>query len=274
MTTPPQISCSLSISCVVYDTPVDILKKTIESLSHALKYARDKGILSDFSFYLINNRTKITDAFNEASILASSKFNQLHILTGHGNIGYGRANNLAIKITNTDFHLILNPDVDLHQDSIFEGLSYLQKNPRVGLAAPTAYNPNGEIEYLAKRSPSPLVIILRGLNIYLLNRWFKQKLDWYTYKDKLPTNTPMKIELASGSFMLCSTAALKNIHGFSHKYFLYFEDFDLSRRLRKSHDLVLLPSMIIVHHGGNTANKTINHQVAFLRSAVRFMLTR
>jgi GT2 family glycosyltransferase len=70
--------------------------------------------------------------------------------------------------------------------------------------------------------------------------------------------------------MLCRTRELKNIGGFSPEYFLYFEDFDLSRRLEKK---VLLPTMKIIHLGGNTARKGLKHIKLFLKSYLIFLIS-
>lgn len=258
---------SLSVSCVVYDTDYNILATTIESLGNAVQEAIKQNKLHDFCFYLINNNTT-SNAFQQASALAESLFKKVEILNGHGNIGYGRANNLAIKKAHSDFHLILNPDVKIDVAALYEGIKFLVQHPDVDLVAPSATNHLGENELLAKRMPNPLIIMLRGINNAALNRLFKKQLDWYTYKDKLPAREPLEIELASGCFMLCRTKTLKKINGFSPEYFLYFEDFELSRRMAKK---ILLPKMKIVHLGGNTAKKGLKHIKFFLKSYFIFL---
>lgn len=259
---------TLSVSCVIYDTDFDILATTIKSLYTAVQEAIKKKSLNSCSFYLINNHPATPDSFQQATVLAKSLFTNIEVINGHGNIGYGRANNLAINKSQSELHLILNPDVKIDTAAIDVGIRFLAQNPDVDLVAPDATNNLGENEYLAKRMPSPLIILLRGINNTTLNKIFKKQLDWYTYKDKLPTNEPLKIELASGCFMLCRTKVLKGIGGFSPEYFLYFEDFDLSRRIAKK---VLLPTMKIIHLGGNTARKGLNHIKLFLKSYLTFL---
>jgi len=259
---------TLSISCVVYDTDYDVLATTIESLHVAIQEAVKQRSLNNCTFYLINNHLLTPDSFQQAATLAQSFFSDMEIINGHGNIGYGRANNLAINKSQAKFHLILNPDVKLDKLAIKEGITFLTQYPTVDLVAPSATNDNGKNEYLAKRMPTPLIIFLRGINSLVLNQIFKRQLDWYTYQDKLPTQEPIEIELASGCFMLCRTQILKDIGGFSPKYFLYFEDFDLSRRMKHK---VFLPSMRIAHLGGNTARKGFQHIKLFLKSYLIFL---
>jgi len=137
--------------------------------------------------------------------------------------------------------------------------------------APNVTNANGDIEYLAKRMPTLLTILLRGLNNQYLNRVFHKKLEHYSYKDKIPCSEPMEIELASGCFMLCRSNILKNVGGFSEKYFLYFEDFDLSKKISHLGKLFYLPKMKICHLGGYTAKKGLKHTKLFLTSYLIFI---
>ena len=209
---------TLSISCVVYDTDPTILATTIVSLKDALETAIKNGSLDSYKFSLISNQTSLTKSFQKSASLAEDELRDVEIISGHGNIGYGRANNLVILKTTSDFHLILNPDVKLDALAIHEGLTYLITHQDVDLVAPNGFSETGELEYLCKRMPTPLIIFLRGINNHLLNRIFKNTLDRYTYRDKLPAKAPFPIELASGCFMLCRTRELKGVGGFSPEY--------------------------------------------------------
>ena len=81
---------------------------------------------------------------------------------------------------------------------------------------------------------------------------------------------PAQVLLASGCFMLLRTGPLQSVKGFNEKYFLYFEDFDLSLRLRECGQLMFLPSMVITHHGGYAATKGGGHIRLFVRAGFRF----
>lgn len=258
---------SISISCVIYDTDFEILATTIKSLFTALQTVKTANQIGRYEFSIINNQTEITPTIASAFALAQALMGeQVKLITGHGNVGYGRGNNLAINQSNSDYHLILNPDVDMDKNALFEGIQFLQQHPEAGLVAPNATNEHGEPEYLAKRTPNLLIIFLRGVNNIFLNKMFKKQLDNYAYKDKFPVTSPMEIELASGCFMLCRTATLKQVGGFSKEYFLYFEDFDLSRKVSRLAKIYLLPKIRIIHLGGKAASKGMKHIKMFIRS--------
>jgi len=263
----PQSPISISIGCVVYDTSFTILATTITSLFEALQTAQNMRQISGYEFFLINNQTELTpstaDAFSLARHLMGDK---AKLISGHGNLGYGRGNNLAISQCTSDYHLILNPDVEMDKHALSEGIQFLQQHPDVGLVAPDATNENNEPEFLAKRSPNLLIVFLRGINNSFLNSIFRKQLDNYAYKDKFPVTSPLQIELASGCFMLCRTSILKQVNGFSREYFLYFEDFDLSRKISRLAKIYLVPQIRIIHLGGKAAKKGFKHIKMFLRS--------
>ena len=70
--------------------------------------------------------------------------------------------------------------------------------------------------------------------------------------------------------MLIRGAALRAVGGFDERYFLYFEDFDLSLRLAGQGAVEYLPAMVVRHYGGGSAAKGWRHRWLFLRSGVRF----
>ena len=70
--------------------------------------------------------------------------------------------------------------------------------------------------------------------------------------------------------MLVRGSAFCAVNGFDESYFLYFEDYDLSRRLQSKGRLQYLPQMQIVHAGGNAARKGVRHIAMFVRSGIHF----
>ena len=92
----------------------------------------------------------------------------------------------------------------------------------------------------------------------------------YEYRD-LPTNDIIEsVELISGCCILARAKALQQCGGFDEKFFLYFEDFDLSLRMSEFGRLDYYPNMKIIHYAGNAASKGIQHIFYFLKSAARF----
>lgn len=258
----------ISISCVVYHTESEVLHKTCTSLSEAL---RRLTLLADF--YLIDNFSANNQlVLNQlVSFFEDDPYLRLHIVSGQGNVGYGAGNNLVIQQARSDYHLILNPDVILHSDTLGIGLQYLKEHPEVVMLAPDVWEPDSSArQYLCKRYPSIIVLLVRLLRFPLLTKLFSAHLSRYEYRSFIDKGEVFQPTIISGCFMLCRTKALKVTAGFDKRFFLYFEDFDLSLQMAKQGKVIYLPQMKIQHYGGGAGRKGWRHVWMFCCSAWKF----
>lgn len=248
----------------------------IASILESVANLKESFSVSAIPVYLIDNSENENlslEIFADYKQQAEDLGIELRLLHGQGNIGYGSAHNLLLKKIESDFHLLLNPDVVIEKECLASGITYMSKNSDAVASSPFAEYENGERQYLCKRYPSVLNFLIRGFFPGLLKKLFKSRLAAFEMHD-LSDNEPTKgVQLISGCFMLCRTDALKQAAGFDENYFLYFEDFDLSLRLRKIGSLVYLPSMRIRHAGGYAAKKGAGHLRMFTKSGIRFFNT-
>jgi len=194
----------------------------------------------------------------------------VEIVAGQGNVGYGRANNLALARVRSDLHLVMNPDVELAQDALVAAAQSLAAHPDVALLAPAVSGDDGQVQYLCKRYPSVWVLFLRGFAPRALRERFAPRLAHYEMRDAIGAEFTPGVPLASGCFMLVRTAAMRVAGGFDPRYFMYFEDYDLSLRIASQGTVAYEPAVRIVHHGGEAARKGWRHVGWFVRSAWRF----
>lgn len=269
-------SSALSISCVIYDTNDTLFFSTIQSLADSCTIAREKHIVNTIALFLIDNdpAQHNQDLLKKIAEKYSFCFDLIRIISGHGNIGYGQGNNLSLLHTTSDYHLVLNPDAILDRENISIAIDFLNHHPDVGLLTPDAENQFGEREYIAKRYPSAIILLARALNIKFLTRLLKSQLAHYEYRDKIPANMALDVKLASGCYMLLRTTVAQKVGGFTDRYFMYFEDFDLSLKIRKTHKIIHHPSVRIIHHGGKTARKGLRHIYYFFKSFIIFLCYR
>jgi GT2 family glycosyltransferase len=270
---------SLSIAIVCYHSDEQDLRRLIESLIDSIEALTKNQFIQPIPIYLIDNSEAgdlelalFDDLATKAMELEPAV--QLHLIQGQGNIGYGRAHNLVLKDLESDFHLMLNPDVVLDEQCLVEGLAYFAKNPGTAMASPIAQYNNGDPQYLCKRYPCVFTLLIRGFLPAKARSLFSRRVAHYEMHELYSANskdqTRVDIPIASGCFMFCRTEALKTINGFNERYFLYFEDFDLSLRIAKQGNIAFLPSMRIIHGGGNAAKKGLKHIGLFVRSGLRF----
>ena len=263
----------LSISIVTYRADPQQLAENLRTLLQAVSYA-EKTIALTVSLSVIDNggETLIPALWHKLCESPPECLDKVEWITLPENIGYGKANNEVILAADSDYHLLMNPDVELSEEALQEGILCLEEDVNSVLVSPRGFDGKGQQISLAKRFPSVLILLLRGFASHYIKSRFQVYLDKYERKDLYEKQDPAFIDIASGCFMLCRTSALKSVSGFSPDFFLYFEDFDLSVRLKKKGKLVYLPSMKIVHHGGNVSSKGWHHIRLFSRSAARFFM--
>jgi GT2 family glycosyltransferase len=193
------------------------------------------------------------------------------ILTGHGNVGYGRGHNLAIERAASCYHLVLNPDIDLDRNALLRALDFFEANPVVGLLTPRIGDEQGHLQFLCRRYPTLLDLFVRGFLPGSVRRLFTRRLARYEMRDLInDRDIVWDPPIVSGCFMLFRTNVLKRLAGFDARYFLYFEDYDLSLRAHDVARVVYAPAVRVRHHGGGAARKGSAHIRMFVSSAYKF----
>jgi GT2 family glycosyltransferase len=186
------------------------------------------------------------------------------------NLGYGAGHNRVISVVNSDYHLVLNPDVLLDIKSLSLAIEYLADNSDAVAITPLAEDLAGNRQYLAKRSPTVLDFLLRGFAPEAIRQYFSKRLSRYEYRGEAEQQVLSNIEIMSGCFIFCRTDVLQQLGGFDESWFLYFEDFDLSQRLHDVGHIAYVPTVKIIHEGGNAANKGFSHLKMFAVSAFKY----
>lgn len=272
-----QTAITLSVSVVLHDSDLDLLRSTLTSLETSIAAARAAGLLASASVRLLDNasppeyRSALETLVQELRASWGGHV-ELSLALGRDNPGFGAGHNRAQaqcrEQAGADHVLILNPDVYLEENALSEGLAYLHTTERVVALSPHCTRPDGSREYLCKRYPSLPVLLLRGFGGSFLRNCFAGAMHRYEYRD-LP-EAPAPVVLLSGACLLCRASAFIAVDGFDEAFFMYFEDFDLCRRLDAHGELHYLPAMRIRHHGGFAARKGWRHRLWFFRSALRF----
>ncbi len=266
----------LSVSIVLYNSSLALLRGTLSSLFLSAQRARDAGALSTVTVDVIDNGSEPDYGESVQDLLNGGEQDDDYRLNYHhcgSNLGFGGGNNLVVNGLASDFHLILNPDVALTESALETALSRMRGDSSIVLLSPHVSSEESTQEYLCKRYPSVLVLLLRAFAPEFLRNLFHDRLAHYEMRDVCAGENEAEVVLASGCFMLLRTDALRECGGFDERYFLYFEDFDLSLRLAALGRLIFDPTVKIVHHGGYAASKGFAHIGMFIKSGIRFFNT-
>ena len=262
-----KMQLNLSISIVVHSYPSEELFKTVERLSKSIEFAKSSGALGRADLSIVSNTRK---PLNKEALSKQLSFpGEIKLQNNQRNLGFAVGHNQATQGLVSDLHLILNPDAFLEEDAIYRGIMLMYSQPSIAMLGPRGVTNQGLPAFLAKRYPSVLVLLIRGLNWRRLNEIFTEALSSYEYRD-LPDNKESNVVLLSGCCLLVRTDTLKKVRGFDERFFLYFEDFDLSLRVAGHGRVVNAPSMVVTHLGGNTSKKGLKSIAYFIVSGVKF----
>ncbi|BAI72856.1 glycosyl transferase [Azospirillum sp. B510] len=276
------LGLSLDLSVVLYHPDADLLARSLDTIGAAAdRLARETGVRT--RLWIVDNGAPKDD--QAGGHAASHPFRSLldryasagrppaTLIAGHGNIGYGAGHNLAIRQGDAPYHLILNYDILLEPEALLAAWRYMESHPRTVLLTPKVFGPAGEQEFLCKRRPTVLDLGLRAFAPAAIKRMFARRLERYEMRDVTRDAVVTGLEQVSGAFMFFRRDALRRLGGFDDGYFLYFEDFDLSRRAMALGEIAYVPDVRLVHFGGKAARKGGAHIRMFARSALRFFNT-
>ena len=165
---------------------------------------------------------------------------------GHGNIGYGEGNNIGIRQAldaGSEYHAILNPDIIFEPEVIEHLRDYMAAHEEAGFIKPALTNVDGSFEGSAMLLPTPLVTFGRRM----FPNWLVEKVNRRFELKDVDLTVTRNVPNFSGSFMFIRSSVFHIVGLFDDRYFMYFEDFDLVRRIHKVSQTVYYPHDTIIH---------------------------
>lgn len=165
------------------------------------------------------------------------------------NGGFGFGHNFALEqiAQAVPYHLVLNPDVTIHPGCLETLVAAMEADATIGLTVPKILYPDGRLQALNKNDPTLLDIALRQLPRFM-QQWapIRRRMARFVRMD-VGYETRSDVPFASGCFMLFRRNVLEQIGRFDERYFMYFEDADISRRARAIARNVFIPQAVITH---------------------------
>ncbi len=264
---------SLSASLVLYKPDLDTLERTLFALQEAGLVAKDLYSVQ-LALTLVDN--SCDPALHERLCLWLDERRtampdwSVQLLQSPGNVGYGRGNNLVIDRIDSDYHLVVNPDLFVASDALREALRFLEENRDTGLLTPAVFGEDGERHYLCKRHPTLLIMFLRSFSPKRLQSWFKPTLAEFQMLDCDYDKPIFDVEYPTGSCMFFRTSVLKRIKGFDPDYFLHYEDADIGRRALRVGSVIYVPAVRVVHQWARDTHRTWASRWVTIRSGLLY----
>lgn len=194
---------------------------------------------ADISIFLVDNASSDGSIEKVSREFANEK---ITYILNKDNLGFGRANNLALKQINEGYILLLNPDTILKEGVISQVLDFAKSHKDCGALSCKVVFEDGSLDLSAHRGfPTPLASI----------RYFLFKDDSLYHLTKADFSTAHEVDAISGAFFFTSVEVLRKVGFFDEDFFLFAEDIDLCLRIkRKGYKIFYLPSVSIIHIKG------------------------
>jgi GT2 family glycosyltransferase len=234
----------LSIIIIHFKTPY-LLLRCIESI---YKTVHQKGM---FEIIVVDNHSE-----DNSEIIIKEKFEQVIWIQKNENDGFGRANNIGIHNSRGEYVLLLNSDMILLNKTVDKCIDILKNNHEIGAIGCQLLNENGTIQKSTYTGNGKSTDILK--NNLILDYLFK-----FNHKKS-------EIEALMGSFLLIPRKVLDKSGFFDPDFFMYSEEIDLCRRIKKqNYKLYYCDEVQAIHkHGGSSSNIIHTNQQKFLSNAL------
>ena len=234
------------------------MKLSVIIISYNVKYFLEQCLCSleqaaagiDHEVIVVDNAS--TDGSTE---YIKPRFPGIKWIAQNENLGFSRANNLAFTHAKGEYILMLNPDTIVTREAIKGCVEFMDKNPDAGATGVKMVNKDGSFALESRRGiVTPWVSVCKATG--LSKRYPESRLFGHYYMSYLPVDEANAIEMVSGAFMFLRHDKLKQIGFLDEKFFMYWEDSDLSYRILKSGSKNYYLPYPILHYKGESSVKS------------------
>jgi len=205
----------------------------------------------------------VDNASTDGSIpFLKERFPNVTYIENEENLGFGKANNQAIKQATGKYTLLLNPDTLLQEDTFHVLIEHMEANETCGASGCKILNPDGTFAPESRRSvPTVSTALYKAVGLTAL--FPESKIFGAYYLGWMGEDEAGEIPVLSGSFMFFRTQCLKKLGGFDERFFMYGEDIDLCYRAKQEGwSIHYVPETSIIHYKGESTKK---NEVAYNR---------
>jgi GT2 family glycosyltransferase len=196
-------------------------------------------IKTEFEVIVIDNNSPDRNIESLQDIFPDVKFYFLN-----ENMGFAKANNLAVEYSHGEFLIFLNPDTILIEDFITPIIAYMKERPTIGACGPILLNKDKslqnstgiELGFIYEFCEAFMFI---GILREIYNIWFRYKMNQHI---------PFEIKWLSAACLIVSKKAFYESGKFNSEFFLNYEDIDFCQRIRKTgYKNICFPDLRCIH---------------------------
>jgi hypothetical protein len=238
---PSSLSVEVSIVIVSYNT-CDVLRECL------LSVRRESGGMN-VQVIVVDNAS--TDG---SPLMVEQEFQDVLFIRSEVNLGFGGANNLGLQSARGRYVVLLNSDAFLTEKSLELSVAHMDANPRAGLGAGRLTGRDGSWQPSARMFPTILndLIVLSGFAAKFPQSRFLGRADrtWANVMEAA------EVDWVPGAYSIIRAEALEAVGAFDPRFFLYYEEVDLCKRIKqKGYSVWYWPDISIVHVGGESSRQ-------------------
>lgn len=222
---------------------------TREVLRQSLQSVLDDSDGLDIEILVVDNCS--TDGSPE---MVEQDFPQVVLIRSEINLGFGEGNNVALRRARGRYFVLLNSDAFFVKGALRLAIQHMDENPAVGLGGCRLIGRDGVSQPSSRCFHSVLddAIVLSGLAAKFPNSKFFGKFD-RTWANE---NHPAPVDWVPGAFSILRPDALRAVGLFDPAFFLYYEEVDLCRRMKRAGFPVWYwPDIVVIHIGGESSRQ-------------------
>ena len=255
---PPPPIRELSVVVVSFNTR-EVLRECLDKLEAELE-----GIAAEV--IVVDNASR-----DGSADMVEALFPRADVVRSTVNLGFAAANNVGFRRARGRYVVLLNSDAFVGKNALRIGLRRMDANPRIGMAGAKLLSRDGSLQPSARLFPTLLneFLVLSGLATRYPSSRFFGRFD-RTWAD--PDRAAL-VDWVPGAFAMIRRNVLEAVGHFDERFFLYYEEVDLCRRIREAgHEVAYWPDIQVVHLGGESS-RTL-HSALMSRSGSQLVLWR
>jgi len=221
----------LSIIIVTWNT-ADITIKCVQTIKKYLQGISYEIIVAD-------------NASTDDTVARLKKEAGVIVIENKANLGFGRANNISAASAKGEYLLFLNSDMELIDNKLKDMFDYIKCHPDIGLIGPKFLN----VDHSEQGSVFPPQTLFNAFKEF----WLGQQ----TYSKYVPqSQEPIEVFSLSGGALMIKKSLFEKIGGWDERYFMYYEDLELCRQVKKlGYKVYYYPECRLIHRHGVSGQK-------------------
>lgn len=239
-----------------FDLSVTICSwNTRDDLRVCLQSLRDVAHEARIEVIVVDNNSE-----DSSAQMVKAEFPEVKLIALSVNLGFGKGHNKAFEVAAGAVLFPLNSDAIVHAGCFTRILNFLRTDRNIGIVGPKLLNPDGSLQYSARRFPTPMAALFRNTplgKLFPKNKYTRDYLmtDW-------AHDEPRDVDWVSGAGFAFTRELFDQIGGFDERFFMFLEDVDLCYRAHETGKrVVYLPEAVVTHKIGSSTDKAPNRMI-------------